>query len=654
MALPAARTTRTCCGRRAAATTTATGCRSARDTPQRRARHRVLGPRRALMAEIARRARQAASARRTTERLRAGIRRRLQPRRTSATTASIEGDTQTVYLLALHMRPAARDALRPRAAERLVANIERHDWHLTTGFVGVGLLCPVLTEAGRADVAHRLLLNETLPVLGLLDPPRRHDDLGALGRLDASTPASRPPSMNSFNHYSLGSVGAVALRVRRRHPLRPARPATQHVLVAPEPGELECARATYRVRARADHERLAPDRRRAPARRRDPGQRHRHGRAPGRPGCSPRAAGTPRTPRACTRSAGRLPRSRRRSARGATRSRSRVTRPAAPPIRGREFRHLRPLDTRTPAIVQWRKPSGIGQPSRTETNRSGPPDARRDATEVHRRGAEDLRSRDDRRAGVAVRRVADDGPARSGRAGAPRRPPTYPRRRDPSHGLRARGLLRAPSEAPGRGQATPGRAGRRRDVGAGSGVPRLLDHELLRGAADGRDAHGGDRAHEQPARDGAGLPRGQRGPRSRVRRRHAPAPHPLVRRPLRRADGPRALRRPADPERQGAHGQRRDDRRRPPRGRGQADDDRPERRVGDAGGRLQAVDPRAERDRRRLRGHHGARRRPLGRAGRRLAGLGRVASSSCGRATTAARTRAPTPSPDRSPQTSTS
>ncbi|HEX5782799.1 MAG TPA: family 78 glycoside hydrolase catalytic domain, partial [Solirubrobacteraceae bacterium] len=79
--------------------------------------------------------------------------------------AYIHGDTQTVYLLALHMDLLPQE-LSARAAERLVADIERHDWHLTTGFVGVALLCPVLTEHGYADVAHRLLLTESFPSWG--------------------------------------------------------------------------------------------------------------------------------------------------------------------------------------------------------------------------------------------------------------------------------------------------------------------------------------------------------------------------------------------------------------------------------------------------------------------------------------------------------
>jgi alpha-L-rhamnosidase len=49
--------------------------------------------------------------------------------------------------------------------------------------------------------------------------------------------------MNSFNHYSLGSVG----RWLYEHVagIRPAAPGYAHVVIAPEPGELEWARATY-------------------------------------------------------------------------------------------------------------------------------------------------------------------------------------------------------------------------------------------------------------------------------------------------------------------------------------------------------------------------------------------------------------------------
>ena len=156
---------------------------------------------------------------------------------------SIAGDTQTVYLLALHMR-LIPDALRPRAAERLVAALERHDWHLTTGFVGVGLLCPVLTEAGRPDVAHRLLLTETFPSWGY---SIRHGATTIWERWDGWTEHAgfQTANMNSFNHYSLGSVGEWLYEYVAGIRSDPARSAYRHVLVAPVPGDLEFARATY-------------------------------------------------------------------------------------------------------------------------------------------------------------------------------------------------------------------------------------------------------------------------------------------------------------------------------------------------------------------------------------------------------------------------
>jgi alpha-L-rhamnosidase len=154
----------------------------------------------------------------------------------------IEGDTQTVYLLALHM-DLVPDELRERVAERLVADIERHDWHLTTGFIGVGLLCPVLTEAGSADVAYRLLLNETFPSWGY---SIRHGATTIWERWDGWTEERgfQTALMNSFNHYSLGSVAQWLYEYVAG--IRPAQPGYAHVLIAPNPGSLEWARATYR------------------------------------------------------------------------------------------------------------------------------------------------------------------------------------------------------------------------------------------------------------------------------------------------------------------------------------------------------------------------------------------------------------------------
>jgi alpha-L-rhamnosidase len=79
-----------------------------------------------------------------------------------ASDGRIKGDTQTCYVLALHM-DLLPEELRSAAAEHLVRAIETEDWHLSTGFVGVGYLCPTLTEGGHAEVNYRLLNNKSYP-----------------------------------------------------------------------------------------------------------------------------------------------------------------------------------------------------------------------------------------------------------------------------------------------------------------------------------------------------------------------------------------------------------------------------------------------------------------------------------------------------------
>lgn len=118
---------------------------------------------------------------------------------------SIEGGTQTAYCLALHFDLLSGE-LRSKAIEHLVADIEARDWHITTGFVGVSYICHVLTKAGRADVAYRLLQQEDFPSwkYSIL-----HGATTIWERWDGWTEHKgfQDIGMNSFNHYALGSVG---------------------------------------------------------------------------------------------------------------------------------------------------------------------------------------------------------------------------------------------------------------------------------------------------------------------------------------------------------------------------------------------------------------------------------------------------------------
>ena len=154
----------------------------------------------------------------------------------------IEGDTQTCYLLALHMGLLPEE-LRSAAAEHLVRTIEREDWHLSTGFVGVGYLCPVLTEAGYTDVAYRLLENETYPSWGYTI---KNGATTIWERWDGWTEENgfQSPNMNSFNHYSLGSVGEWLYRYVAGIDL--ATPGYGRIVIRPRPGgSLTHARAEY-------------------------------------------------------------------------------------------------------------------------------------------------------------------------------------------------------------------------------------------------------------------------------------------------------------------------------------------------------------------------------------------------------------------------
>jgi alpha-L-rhamnosidase len=146
----------------------------------------------------------------------------------------IKGNTQTDYVLAL-----AFDLLPPEqraaAAKHLVTDIAAKGDHLSTGFVGVGHLTPTLTRAGYTDVAYKLLLQETFP--GWLYSVKN----GATTiweRWDGWTKEKgfQDPGMNSFNHYSMGSVGEWMFDTVAGLGLDPERPAYKHILIRPRPG----------------------------------------------------------------------------------------------------------------------------------------------------------------------------------------------------------------------------------------------------------------------------------------------------------------------------------------------------------------------------------------------------------------------------------
>ncbi len=149
------------------------------------------------------------------------------------TDGTVQGRTQTAYVLALHFH-LLPDTLRPLAAQHLVDDIHAKGGHLSTGFVGVGSLCPVLTEMGYHDVACGLLLSETFPSWGY---SIQHGATTLWERWDGWTADNgfQNVGMNSFNHYSLGSVGEWLQRCVAGIDTDPDRPGFEHILLRPHP-----------------------------------------------------------------------------------------------------------------------------------------------------------------------------------------------------------------------------------------------------------------------------------------------------------------------------------------------------------------------------------------------------------------------------------
>jgi len=162
-----------------------------------------------------------------------------------AVDGRVASGTQTAYALALHMELLPEE-LRELAAGHLVTAIEAADWHLTTGFVGVGYLLPVLCANGHTGTAYRLLEQDGLPSWRYMVD---HGATTVWERWDGWTAERGFQSawMNSLNHYSLGSVGEWLYRFVLGIELAPGAAGFDRLVLRPHPGGgLSHAGGSYR------------------------------------------------------------------------------------------------------------------------------------------------------------------------------------------------------------------------------------------------------------------------------------------------------------------------------------------------------------------------------------------------------------------------
>jgi alpha-L-rhamnosidase len=138
------------------------------------------------------------------------------------------GDTQTGYVLALHMN-LLPDDLRAAAAKHLADKIHANHDMLATGFLGTPYLLEELTKAGYQDLAFKLLLNTTYPSWGYMV---EHGATTMWERWNGDQMIN-DPSMNSFNHYAYGAVADWIYRYAAGIDATPGDPGFHTVVLHP-------------------------------------------------------------------------------------------------------------------------------------------------------------------------------------------------------------------------------------------------------------------------------------------------------------------------------------------------------------------------------------------------------------------------------------
>ena len=147
--------------------------------------------------------------------------------------------TQTSYVVTLYTKMAP-ESLEPTLVDKLVKDIEGHNWHLSTGFLGTPFLLFTLADHGRSDVAYRLLLNETYPSWGYMLSK------GATTWWERWNGDTGDPSMNSYNHYAFGSVIAWVYRYDAGIDTNLSGPGFKEIVVHPHlDSRMPSARAEY-------------------------------------------------------------------------------------------------------------------------------------------------------------------------------------------------------------------------------------------------------------------------------------------------------------------------------------------------------------------------------------------------------------------------
>lgn len=153
--------------------------------------------------------------------------------------------TQCAYAMALKF-DLVPTGLRPAVVQLLENDVIAKGNHLSTGFVGVSYLLPVLTEGGKNNTAYNLLMQDTFPSW-LFSVKNGATTIWERWDGWTQTNGFQSTIMNSFNHYSLGSCGEWLYGTVAGIDQDPSAPAFKKIIIRPQPApQLTSAKANFR------------------------------------------------------------------------------------------------------------------------------------------------------------------------------------------------------------------------------------------------------------------------------------------------------------------------------------------------------------------------------------------------------------------------
>lgn len=142
---------------------------------------------------------------------------------------TIGSGSQTSLTLALHVNLVPQE-MRSIVTQKLVDDIQAHQFHLTTGFLGTPYILIELSKSGHSDVAYKLLLQKSYPSWGYMI------DHGATTMWERwnGDQMLGDPGMNSFNHYAYGAVAEWLYRYAAGIDTDSSDPAFRRIVLHPQ------------------------------------------------------------------------------------------------------------------------------------------------------------------------------------------------------------------------------------------------------------------------------------------------------------------------------------------------------------------------------------------------------------------------------------